>query len=207
MRDENRVRSLGEVFTPEVTAREMLSLIEEINYASRFLEPGCGNGNFLILILGEKLKLVENLSEVKQTLKSKEVDQVELKSLISLASIYGVDIDLENVNESRNRLRDAYAKWYEKLTTLKISDELMSCVEGILQSNIILGDLINLDPDLVVIEYSELPYQKIQRRVFRFQDLIFPIDETFEDNDMLFGHIPLALETYPPVPFREIASL
>jgi len=207
MRDENRVRSLGEVFTPEVTAREMLSLIEESNYASRFLEPGCGNGNFLILILGEKLKLVENLSEVKQSLKSQEVDQVELKSLISLASIYGVDIDLENVNESRNRLRDAYTKWYEKLTKLKISDELMRGVEAILQSNIILGDLINLDPDLVVVEYSELPFQKIQRRVFRFQDLIYPVDETFEDNEMLFGHIPLALQTYPPIPFREITSI
>jgi hypothetical protein len=207
MRDENRVRSLGEVFTPEVTAREMLSLIEESNYASRFLEPGCGNGNFLILILGEKLKLVENLSEVKQSLKSQEVDQVELKSLISLASIYGVDIDLENVNESRNRLRDAYTKWYEKLTKLKISNELMRGVEAILQSNIILGDLINLDPDLVVVEYSELPFQKIQRRVFRFQDLIYPVDETFEDNEMLFGHIPLALQTYPPIPFREITCI
>ena len=65
---------------------------------------------------------------------------------------------------------------------------------------------MQLDESLIVTEYTELPFHKIQRRIYRFQDLIFPVDEVFEENEMLFGHVPTPIEIYPAVPFRELSQ-
>jgi hypothetical protein len=70
--------------------------------------------------------------------------------------------------------------------------------------NILLGDLINAAEKVEVIEYSELPNQRIKQRVFKFSDLIFPEDEVFEDNDMLFGHVPVALRDLPLMNYAEL---
>ena len=205
MRDEERVRTLGEVFTPKNTAVEMLGLIEDVNYASRFLEPGCGSGNFLHIILKQKLEMVLNLSEVKQAIKFKDWDELEIKSLIALSSIYGVDIDSRNITESRERLFAEFANWYSRHTKQNLTPDFGKCVSLILDMNIIKGDLMQLDENLLVMEYTEMPFHKIQRRLYRFQDLIFPVDEVFEENEMLFGHVPTPIEIYPAIPFRELS--
>jgi hypothetical protein len=70
--------------------------------------------------------------------------------------------------------------------------------------NILLGDLVNAADKVEVIEYSELPNQRIKQRVFKFSDLIFPEDEVFEDNNMLFGHVPLALRDLPLMSYTEL---
>ena len=70
MRSSERARDLGEVFTPEGTVNEMLDLLQDINYASKFLEPGCGSGNFLVEILSRKIEMVSRLPEVSTSLKS-----------------------------------------------------------------------------------------------------------------------------------------
>jgi hypothetical protein len=57
-----------------------------------------------------------------------------------------------------------------------------------------------------VVEYSELPNLRIKQRVFRFSELIYPEDEVFEDNDMLFGHVPIALRDLPLMQFSELGS-
>ena len=75
MRSSERARDLGEVFTPPALVSEILSKIEDINYASKFLEPGCGNGNFLEVILENKLSQVMALPEVITSLKSKDYDE------------------------------------------------------------------------------------------------------------------------------------
>jgi hypothetical protein len=206
MRNEERVRTLGEVFTPEQTAVEMLDLIEDVNYASRYLEPGCGSGNFLTLILQQKLDMVLSLSEVKQAVKFKDWDELEIKALIALSSIYGVDIDAKNILESKQRLFDEFLAWYSKNSKQRLRPDYEKSIYYILASNIIIGDLMNPGNNLVVMEYTELPFHKIQRRLYRFQDLIFPVDEVFEDNDMLFGHVPNPIEIYPAVPFRELGE-
>ena len=206
MRNEERVRTLGEVFTPKQTALEMLGLIEDINYASRFLEPGCGSGNFLHIVLQQKLEMVLNLSEVKQSIKFKDWDELEIKSLIALSSIYGVDIDSRNIAESKERLFDEFANWYLKNTKLNLTPDFENCVRLILNLNVIQGDLMQLDENLLVMEFTELPFHKIQRRLYRFQDLIFPVDEVFEENDMLFGHVPTPIEIFPAIPFRDLSK-
>ena len=204
MRSSERARDLGEVFTPEGTVNEMLDLLQDINYASKFLEPGCGSGNFLVEILSRKIDMVSRLPEVATSLKSGRLSEFEFKCVVALASIYGVDIDPINVEESRERLQQVFRDKYKSLAKTEIPEYLNETVNYVLRMNILLGDLINAADKVEVIEYSELPNQRIKQRVFRFSDLIFPEDEVFEDNDMLFGHVPIALRDLPLMSYTEM---
>ena len=204
VRSSERARDLGEVFTPDRTVSAMLDLLKDINYASKFLEPGCGSGNFLIEILSRKIDMVSRLPEVVSSLKSGRLSEFEFKCVVALASIYGVDIDSQNVEESRARLSEVFKEKYKSLTKNDLPDYLSATVSHVLELNILLGDLINAPDKVEVIEYSELPNQRIKQRVFRFSDLIFPEDEVFEDNDMLFGHVPIALRDLPLMSYTEI---
>ena len=204
MRSSERARDLGEVFTPEGTVNEMLDLLQDINYASKFLEPGCGSGNFLVEILSRKIEMVSRLPEVAASLKSGRLSEFEFKCVVALASIYGVDIDPINVEESRERLQQVFRDKYKSLAKTEIPEYLKETVNYVLRMNILLGDLINAADKVEVIEYSELPNQRIKQRVFRFSDLIFPEDEVFEDNDMLFGHVPIALRDLPLMSYTEM---
>lgn len=204
MRSSERARDLGEVFTPEKTVHEMIDLLQDINYSSKFLEPGCGSGNFLIEILCRKMDMVARLPEVSASLKSSRVGEFEFKTVIALASIYGVDIDPLNIEEARERLLDVVLEKFKKISKKDAPDYLIQSMNYVLEKNILLGDLINAPEKIEVIEYSELPNQRIKQRVFRFSDLIFPEDEVFEDNDMLFGHVPVALRDLPLMSYTEM---
>ena len=59
---KKRVADHGEVFTPEREVNAMLDLVkqETARIESRFLEPACGDGNFLSEILIRKLKIVKS---------------------------------------------------------------------------------------------------------------------------------------------------
>ena len=204
MRSSERARDLGEVFTPEGTVNEMLNLLQDINYASKFLEPGCGSGNFLVEILSRKIQMVSRLPEVVTSLKSGRLSEFEFKCVIALASIYGVDIDPLNIEEARERLVDVFNEKYKTLTKKEVPDYLSAAVNHVLEMNILLGDLVNAPEKVEVIEYSELPNQRIKQRLFRFSDLIFPEDEVFEDNEMLFGHVPIAMRDLPLKSYTEL---
>ena len=58
---ENRAKKFGEVFTSKKEVNNMLNLVdnETVRIDSRFLEPACGDGNFLIKILERKLNIIE----------------------------------------------------------------------------------------------------------------------------------------------------
>ena len=94
-----RVREHGEVYTNEREVKAMCDLIpQEVwdNIESTFLEPTCGNGNFLVEIFARKLERCKN----------------ERDGLKALASIVGLDILDDNITESRNRLKDIYLSKY-----------------------------------------------------------------------------------------------
>jgi hypothetical protein len=204
MRSTERVRDLGEVFTPKDTVHEMLDLLQDINYASKFLEPGCGSGNFLVEILSRKIEMVCRLPEVTTSLKSGRLSEFEFKCVIALASVYGVDIDPLNIEEAKMRLLELFENRYKSLTKKDTPDYLIATVNHVLEMNILKGDLVNAPEMVEVIEYSELPGQRIKQRVFRLSDLIFPEDEVFEDNEMLFGHVPIALRDLPLMSYAEM---
>jgi hypothetical protein len=87
-RDQLRVKSTGEVFTPGELVREMLKEIPIDQFTDpgkTFLDPSCGDGQFLGEVLIRKM---ENGSTFEQ----------------ALSTIYGVDLMIDNVDLCRERL-------------------------------------------------------------------------------------------------------
>lgn len=99
IKSKKRVADHGEVFTSEREVNAMLDLVkpETERIDSRFLEPACGNGNFLAEVLRRKLAVVKERYAKSQI-------EFERYAVLAISSIYGVDILEDNAVECRNRL-------------------------------------------------------------------------------------------------------
>lgn len=107
VKDKQRVADHGEVFTAEREVNAMLDLVkqETERIDSRFLEPACGDGNFLAEILRRKLAVVKSRY-------GKNPDDYERYAVIAVTSIYGVDILQDNVDDCRSRMFEIFNKEY-----------------------------------------------------------------------------------------------
>lgn len=126
IKSKERVKNFAEVFTPDFIVKDMCDLIpEEIwsNIESTFLEPACGNGNFLVEILRRKLELCKN----------------EKDGLKALSSIVGIDIQADNCEESRKRLKAMYCDKFPDA-----SDFALYIADKILENNIVCGDSLKI---------------------------------------------------------------
>jgi hypothetical protein len=134
-----RVVDHGEVLTAQREVLAMLDLVvnETERIESRFLEPACGNGNFLAEVLRRKLKVVE-----KRYIKSQL--EYERYAVLAVCSIYGIDILEDNVQECRKRLLDLFASFYESLFGAQIKPRCLAAVRYVLERNIIWGDAVTL---------------------------------------------------------------
>ena len=117
VKSKKRVADHGEVFTSEREVNAMLDLVkqETERIDSRFLEPACGTGNFLVEILNRKLKIVTDRYKKSQI-------EFERNAIIAISSIYGVDILQDNAIECRDRLFEIFDGSildYTKLTVKK----------------------------------------------------------------------------------------
>ena len=126
IKSKARVNKFAEVFTAEREVKAMCDLIpsevwEDID--SRFLEPACGNGNFLVEIFERKLTRCESAEQ----------------GLQALRSIYGIDIQQDNVEESKQRMFDMFVKKFPKAPAVTAI-----VAAQILENNIICGDSLEL---------------------------------------------------------------
>lgn len=168
-----RVADHGEVFTSVREVNAMLDLVkqETLRIDSRFLEPACGTGNFLVEILGRKLDIVK-----KKYLKN----QIEFEryAILALTSIYGVDILQDNVQTCRDRLLGIFTSYYLDNYKKKFKPELLRVAEFILMKNIIWGDALSLKtPDekaepIIFSEWSATNGSMIKRRDFTLANLL-----------------------------------
>ena len=110
IKSRERVAERGEVFTAEREVNAMLDLVkqETERIDSRFLEPACGTGNFLVEILRRKLEVVRRQYQ-------KQLGELELQTTIALSSVYGIDIMKDNVEECCQRLLDIVYRWYTEV--------------------------------------------------------------------------------------------
>lgn len=209
VKSKERVAEHGEVFTSEREVNAMLDLVkqETERIESRFLEPACGNGNFLIEILRRKLKVV-------QTVYGKNQLDYERYAIIAVASIYGVEIQKDNVKECRNRLYVYFEDYYKKLFHNSFKEECLQSARYILERNILHGDALNLKkPDteepIIFSEWSAVNSNKIKRRDYTLANLLDnqPMDEPnlFSDlGDKAF--IPTPVAEYPLIHFLKIGE-
>lgn len=127
-----RVTTFGEVYTAEREVNAMIDLVNDRvkELSSTILEPACGNGNFLIEILRRRLEIIKSLHTTDM--------QMTYALLTGVSSLYGIDIQKDNVLECRVRLLNEITK------TLDITDDIKDLLTVILKKNIIAGDTLTM---------------------------------------------------------------
>ena len=151
IKSKRRVTDHGEVFTAEREVNAMLDLVkqETERVDSTFLEPACGNGNFLAAILKRKLAIVDSIGKGKPGI-------WESESIKALMSVYGVDLLPDNVEECQLRLYDIWNEAYSKACKKECSDQCRNTATFVLKRNILCGDALTLkDSEGKPIIFSE----------------------------------------------------
>lgn len=145
IKSKSRVRHQGEVFTQEREVKNILALTQATdNIFWRFLEPACGNGNFLVEIVRQRL------IRIKQNPNYRPADKREFAIIKMLTSIYGVDIAEDNITECKKRIMNEVFKYSPK----KSSSAFLLAMKNILDTNIQLGDMLNGKNKVFFVEYS-----------------------------------------------------
>lgn len=139
VKSKERVVNHGEVFTAQREVQAMCDLVkdETERIDSKFLEPACGEGNFLVEILERKLTVVKNRYK-------KSSFDYERYSVLAITSLYGIDILEDNVKECRKRLFEIWNKEYIKIVKDQASEDCREAVRFILAKNIICGDALTM---------------------------------------------------------------
>ena len=227
IKSKERVAERGEVFTAEREVKAMCDLVKDEceRIDSRFLEPACGDGNFLAEILRRKLEVV------KKVYKKSSYDY-ELYSVRAISSIYGIDIMADNVICCRERLFDIWNKEYIQNCKKDANDETRDAARYILSKNILLGNALSLmrvdenqnDTEEPII-FSEWTFPTndflFKRKDYRLDVLLkentneemYYIEENqfnmFQDESMsssLWEYDPIE-KKYFPKPVREFAPI
>ena len=202
-----RVADHGEVLTGKREVNAMLDLVkqETQRIESRFLEPACGNGNFLTEILERKLRVVEGRY-------GKSSLEYERNAVLAVSSIYGIDILEDNVVECRKRLLAIFDRHDSNL----FKEQCLNTVKYILERNIIWGDALSLKTvgdnprPILFSEWSLVNGSVLKRRDFTFHGLL---DHASMKELPLFSDlgedvfIPTPEKEYPLTHFLEVADV
>ena len=176
-KSKERVRDHGEVFTAEREVKAMCDLVkdETERIDSRFLEPACGDGNFLAEILTRKLQVVKKKY-------GKGVTDYEKNSLLAVSGIYGVDILYDNVLACRKRMFDIWNDEYSRVCKGAEDEQMRNAIKFILQRNIVCGNALTLkcvddkgqdtDEPIVFSEWAFVTGSMLQRSDYSFAAML-----------------------------------
>lgn len=162
-----RVRDQGEVFTQDREVKNILNLTDAThNIFWRFLEPACGNGNFIVEIVRQRL------AKIKSTPNYRPSEKREYAIVKMLSTIYGVDIAADNIVECKKRVLDEVFKFVPK----KSSSTFLLALQNIIDTNIQTGDMLNGKSDIYFIDYlltgrEYISMCLVKRSVFALTDL------------------------------------
>ena len=219
VKSKKRVADHGEVFTPSWLVEDMLDLVEAETERidSRFLEPACGSGNFLIPVLERKLAAVH----VKH---GKSEFEKRHYALFALMCVYGIELLADNASECRENLKGTFARYLDLDSTPRSSSEERSdetkqaddiiwldAASAVLEANIIQGDALAMTTTagepIIFPEWGYLGRGKFQRRDFLFDNLT----QRASASEGLFAHfeeheIFTPSRTYPAMTVQELAE-
>lgn len=197
IKSKERVATHGEVFTSEREVNAMLGLVKNecLRPDSRFLEPACGDGNFLSAILKRKL------TELRRKYKKSPRDY-ERQAIVAVGSLYGIDIMNDNVLACRKRLFSIWDEEYTAHCKAESSEEARQAAKFIVNRNIINGNALTLmcvDADgkdtsvpIVFSEWTLISNAQMQRSDYTMSDLILHSNNSSEGN--LFTHADVQKE-------------
>lgn len=224
VKSKQRVQDHGEVFTNEREVNAMLDMVksETERIESRFLEPACGNGNFLAEVLRRKLAVVAQQYR-------RSPDDYMRYAFVAVSSLYGVDILEDNAGECRQRLYGIVEA--EAKRAIKKPDALfLEAIRFLLHTNILCGDALTLKDSegnpITFAEWSLVTGDKVKRRDFLLSELLdgntdkgetlslFAFDDAgtdgvrthtdWEYDEEINAYIPSAIKEYPLTNYWEV---
>ena len=205
VKSKKRVADHGEVFTPAWMVEAMLDLVkdETERIDSRFLEPACGSGNFIVRILQRKLAAVE--------LKFGRSDfERQHYALLALMCIYGIELLADNIAECHANVMEIFADYLD----IDETTDPYKAAAHVLSQNIVHGDALTMRTQdgqpIAFAEWGYLGRGKFQRRDFRFD--VLTGSSAFSAEGSLFAdlgkhEIFAPIQTHPPMTVRELAAL
>jgi hypothetical protein len=204
VKSKQRVADHGEVFTPAWMVEAMLNLVKEETERidSRFLEPACGSGNFLVQVLRRKLAAVE-LKYGKSDFERRHF------ALFGLMCVYGIELLPDNIAECRANLLEVFADYLN----LDQAGDLYRAASGVLGLNLVHGDALTMrahdGQPIAFAEWGYLGKGRFQRRDFRFDSLTQ--SSAFSAEGSLFAQLGrheifTPTKTCPPMTVAELAA-
>lgn len=129
---KERVKGLGEVFTPPWLVEEILDKMPQELFADptkTFLDPSCGDGNFLEAVVKRKIET--------RRIKERKIEKGIMFD--ALKTTYGVDIMPDNVKRCKKRLLKLVKEY------LKVSDQMLAHYSRIINKNIVCHDALTYE--------------------------------------------------------------
>lgn len=204
IKSKKRVADHGEVFTPPWLVEAMLDLVkdEADRIDSRFLEPACGSGNFLVRVLQRKLAAVE-IKFGKSDFEKRHY------SLYALMCTYGIELLPDNIAECRANMLDVLVEYLN----IDEADEMYRAASYVLAQNLVHGDALTMRTQdgqpITFAEWGYLGKGKFQRRDFRLD--VLTGSSAFSAEGTLFAHLGkheifTPTKTWPAMTLRDLAA-
>ncbi len=203
IKSRQRVADHGEVFTNPREVNAMLDLVRDESFRldSRFLEPACGDGNFLIEILRRKLSLLQDL---------KSQTEWEFQSLIAIGSCYGIDILPDNAEACRTRLEEYVLSQHPTSERLPVDSPYLLSLRYMLRKNIVCGDALTYrtveNKPITFCEWTPIAgSMQFSRRDFQFDFLVTQSHQySLFDEQGEVQSFDEPVKSYPPVHYTQL---
>ena len=200
IKSRQRVAQHGEVFTNPREVNAMLDLVRDESFRldSRFLEPACGDGNFLIEILRRKLSLLKDI---------KSLTEWEFQSLIAVGSCYGIELLEDNAEACRLRL---FTEVREQMGRKGSTQGYEESLRYMLRKNIVCGDALTYrtadGKPITFCEWTPIAgSMQFSRRDFQFD---FLVNQTHQyslfDEQGEAQSFDEPIKSYPPIHYTQL---
>ena len=200
IKSRQRVAQHGEVFTNPREVNAMLDLVRDESFRldSRFLEPACGDGNFLIEILRRKLSLLKDI---------KSPTEWEFQSLIAVGSCYGIELLEDNAEACRLRL---FTEVREQMGRKGSTQGYEESLRYMLRKNIVCGDALTYrtadGKPITFCEWTPIAgSMQFSRRDFQFD---FLVNQTHQyslfDEQGEAQSFDEPIKSYPPIHYTQL---
>ena len=224
VKSRKRVTDHGEVFTNEREVNAMLDMVESEceRIESRFLEPACGDGNFLAEVLRRKLCVVKKNY-------GKSAPDYERSAFLAASSLYGVEILADNAGACRKRLFELFSAEYAKACQNCINVAFLDAIRTVINKNILCGNALSMKmvddeqndtkEPIIFSEWTLAMGSKVKRRDFRLDELLegqraqpslfglsgSPVSK-WEFDEELKAYIPLPICEFPLMDIYQIGT-
>ena len=200
IKSRQRVAQHGEVFTNPREVNAMLDLVRDESFRldNRFLEPACGDGNFLIEILRRKLSLLKDI---------KSPTEWEFQSLIAVGSCYGIELLEDNAEACRMRL---FTEVREQMGKKGCTQGYEESLRYMLRKNIVCGDALTYrtaeGKPIIFCEWTPIAgSMQFSRRDFQFD---FLVNQTHQyslfDEQGEAQSFDEPVRSYPPIHYTQL---